>query len=161
MRAVIFTLSLFGLVPLSVVTAQAFEWQELGETTYGMCAGCHGAAGEGIQGVFPPFAGHLPAVVALEGGRTFLINTLLYGLSGEVVILGEPYNGYMSAWETLSDEQIAAVLNHSLYAWGNDAQLPEDFGPILPEEVAAARGAGLSSGDVFELRKALNLGADE
>jgi hypothetical protein len=51
----------------------------------------------------------------------------------------------------LSDEQIAATLNHELTSWGNDAAL-QDFSPITPEEVAALREEALSPQQVLELR---------
>ena len=158
MRYWLVSIGLYGLSCLGLVYAQSFDWQDLGETTYATCSGCHGAEGAGIPGTFPPHAGHLPNIVAQEGGRSYLINTLLYGLSGEISVLGETYNGAMPAWASLSDEQIAAVLNHELHAWGNDALLPEDFSIILPGEVAAARDADLSPEDVLELRNALELG---
>ena len=146
-----------ALVSLLAATSaqEAFDWEPLGEETYGTCAGCHGSEGEGVPGVFPPHAGHLPTLVATEEGRTYLTNVMLYGLSGEIEVLGESYTGAMPAWSSLSDEQIAAVLNHSLSAWGNAELLPGDFALYTPEDIAAERGKELSAADVQELRTAL------
>ena len=61
---------------------------ELGAQTYTNCDGCHQANGEGIAGVFPPLAGHLPEVVAVDGGKAYLVETLLWGLQGQIEIDG-------------------------------------------------------------------------
>lgn len=151
-----------GLI-LVVFAAQAqdFDWQDLGERTYANCMGCHQATGVGIPPIFPPLAGHLPNIAAKEGGREYLINILLFGLQGEISVLGESYNGAMPSWSSLSDEQIAAVVNYQLHSWGNDELLPEDFAIILPEEVAAQRDAGLTAADVHAARGELGLADDE
>jgi mono/diheme cytochrome c family protein/heme/copper-type cytochrome/quinol oxidase subunit 4 len=125
----------------------------LGERTYtSTCQGCHQAGGAGLPGVFPPLAGNMPSLHNAEGGREYLIDVLLYGLTGQIQVNGQTYNGVMPPWAGLSDEQIAAVLNHELTAWGNDAEL-ESFTPILPDEVAARRGA--SPGNLNERRQEL------
>jgi mono/diheme cytochrome c family protein len=86
-----------------------------------------------------------------------MIHTVLYGLQGEVKIKGNTYNGVMTAWGALlKDEQIAAVLNHVLTSWGNDALL-EDFKPITPEEVALERATPMTAQEVYESRAALNI----
>jgi mono/diheme cytochrome c family protein/heme/copper-type cytochrome/quinol oxidase subunit 4 len=125
----------------------------LGERTYtSTCQGCHQAGGAGLPGVFPPLAGNMPSLHNAEGGREYLIDVLLYGLTGQIQVNGQTYNGVMPPWAGLSDEQIAAVLNHELTAWGNDAEL-ESFTPILPDEVAARRGG--SPGNLNERRQEL------
>lgn len=150
-------LSVLLLVAFGSALAQA-DWAAIGEETYtANCAACHQAEGAGIPGAFPPLAGHMPTIVAAEGGREYLLHVMLYGLQGEIQVLGAAYNGVMPPWPQLSDEQIAAVLNHELHAWGNDAMLPEGFTPITPEEVAAQRELGLTPARVLEQRQALNL----
>ena len=135
----------------------AFDWQELGTTIYtGNCSSCHQPNGEGIVGAFPPLAGHMPELLQAEDGREYLINVLLYGLQGEINVEGQTYNGVMTAWASLGDEQIAAVLNHESTSWGN-ADALSTFEPFQPGEIAAQRGLGLSSTDVYELRQTLGL----
>ena len=57
--------------------------EELGESTYSAnCVACHQPNGEGIAGAFPPLAGHIPELYNAEGGREYIINTVLYGLQG-------------------------------------------------------------------------------
>ncbi len=139
-----------------------FQWQELGEATFATCAGCHQATGEGLPSVFPPLANHLPNVEVKEGGRRYLINVVLFGLQGEIQALGETYNGVMPSWgDSLSDEQVAAVLNHELHSWGNSELLREDFAPITPEEVATERALSKVAQEVYELRSQLGLTIEE
>jgi len=132
--------------------------EELGAQVYGAnCASCHQANGQGIPGAFPPLAGHVPELVAPDGGRTYLIDTLLYGLQGQISVSGQTYNGVMPAWGHLSDEQIAAVVSYISYEWDNAADLPDGFSPFGTDEVAGERGKGLSGSDVLDLRGELAL----
>ena len=138
------------------------EWQELGETTFGVCSSCHQADGMGLPAFYPALAGHIPNVEAKEGGRAYIINVVLFGLSGQIETLGETYNGMMSPWNAMfSDEEIAAVLNHELHSWGNADMLRADFTPITADEVAAERAVAKTSDEVYELRSHLGLTADE
>jgi mono/diheme cytochrome c family protein/heme/copper-type cytochrome/quinol oxidase subunit 4 len=134
-------------------------WDEaLGQQVYAAnCASCHQATGAGIPGAFPPLAGHAPELVSVDGGRTFLVDALLYGLQGQISVAGVSYNGVMPAWAFLSDEQIAAVANYTLFSWDNDAALPDGFAPITADEVAAERGKGWTGADVLDLRTDLDL----
>lgn len=142
-------------------SAQAADgaWdEELGADVYGAnCASCHQANGQGVPGAFPPLAGHVPALVTPDGGRTYLVDTLLYGLQGQIRVSSQTYNGVMPAWAHLSDEQIAAVANYVSYEWDNAADLPDDVSPFDADEVADERGKGLTGGDVLDLRGELAL----
>ncbi len=122
------------------------------------CASCHQATGAGVPGAFPPLAGHVPALYNAD--RSYLVNLLLYGLQGEIQVLGEPYNGAMPAWSQLSDDDIAATLNYVSTAWDNEGTL-EDFQPFGADEIAPARDAALSTDEVYALRQELGLSADE
>jgi mono/diheme cytochrome c family protein len=119
------------------------------------CAGCHQATGGGIVGVFPPLAGHADDLYRADGG-TYLINVLLYGLQGPIVVAGTTYSGFMPAWAHLSDEQIAAVINHVIAGF-DGIDTPDDFDAIRPADVAAERNKGLSPAAVHELRSRLRL----
>lgn len=133
------------------------DWLVLGQRTYtANCAACHQVNGQGIPGAFPPLAGHAPELVAPPGGRVFLIHSILYGLVGPITVDGVSYNGVMPPWPLLSDDEVAAVLNYIVTAWGNDALL-RDFTPITPAEVAAERGKNLTSSQVHQARQALGL----
>jgi cytochrome c oxidase subunit 2 len=130
----------------------------LGEGVYAAnCSACHQASGEGLAGAFPPLRGHAVDVFGTEGGRDYLVDVLLYGLQGPITVAGTSYGGVMPAWQQLGDEELAAVLNYVLTAWGNDAVLPGDTDPYVAEEIAARRGVGSSPQDVYELRQTLAL----
>lgn len=130
--------------------------RELGESIYAQnCASCHQAGGAGVPGAFPPLAGTLPPVFQAEDGQEYLIDVVLYGLTGEIEVAGQTYNGFMPAWgDTLSNEEVAAVLNHELTAWENEAAFDE-FVPITPQEVEARRGQ--DPGDLAERRSQLQI----
>ncbi len=102
-------------------------------------------------------AGHVPELVTPDGGRTYLVDTLLYGLQGQIRVAGQTYNGVMPAWAHLSDDEIAAVVNYVSYEWDNAADLPDGFSPFLADEVADERGKGLTGSDVNDLRGELEL----
>ncbi len=82
------------------------------------CAGCHGAAGTGVPGTFPPLA-HNPVVT---GDPKRVIGIVLNGLTGKIAVNGASYNGQMPAWKgTLTNKQIADVITYIRNAWGNKA----------------------------------------
>ena len=128
----------------------------LGASTYTNCVGCHQPTGAGIPGAFPPLVGHVTDLFNADGGRQYVIQMMLYGVQGPIVVNGNNYNGFMPGWQQLSDEAVAAVLNHTLTEWGN-ADLIDDFDAIRAAEVAAERGLGLSAGDVYQRRGELGL----
>ncbi|MGH8507515.1 MAG: c-type cytochrome [Gammaproteobacteria bacterium] len=111
--------------------AAAASWKVLGEQVYGnYCASCHQASGEGLAGVFPPLksAAVVLAEDPAEHGRI-----VVQGLTGKVID-GVTYSSPMPSFaEQLSDEAIAAVVNHERTSWGNAAPL------ITAEQVAALR----------------------
>jgi mono/diheme cytochrome c family protein len=131
--------------------------RELGAQVYTQnCSACHQATGQGIPGVFPPLANHALDLYAADGGRTYLIDVILYGLQGPIEVDGRTYTGLMPAFAQLNDEQVAAVINHSVV--GFDAvDDPDDFDAITPDEVAAERGKGLAPLDVHAQRQELGL----
>ncbi len=112
--------------PVAVVTAETVD----GSTVFaGNCAACHQATGQGLAGVFPPLAG---ADWVLENdGR--LVQILLHGINGEIVVNGATYNGVMPAFSQLSDVELAAVLSYIRSSWGNDAA------PITTQQVVEGR----------------------
>jgi mono/diheme cytochrome c family protein len=131
-----------------------FKWQELGARVFDAnCGICHQQSGQGVAGAFPPLAGHVAESFAQRNGREYLVRLVLFGLEGAIVVNGNTFDSAMPPWAQLSDDEIAAALDHVLSAWGNDKLLPRDFAPILPSDVAAARGQRLTSGEVLALRR--------
>ena len=135
-------------------TPQAeFKWQELGARVFGAsCSVCHQENGQGIAGAFPPLAGHVAELFGERKGRDYLVRVVLFGLEGPIAIKDNMFVGAMPPWPQLSDDEIAAALDHVLSAWGNDKLLPRDFTPILPSDVAAARAQRMTAVDVHALR---------
>ncbi|BAW02552.1 cytochrome c class I [Thermus thermophilus] len=127
-----------------------------GAKLYAQCAGCHQANGQGIPGAFPPLAGHVAEILSKQGGREYLIKVLLWGLQGQIEVKGVKYNGNMSAFNGLKDEEIAAVLNHIATAWGDDKKV-KGFKPFTAEEVKKLRAQKLTPQQVLEERKKLGL----
>jgi mono/diheme cytochrome c family protein len=139
---------------LSAAPAMAADGGALGAETYAAtCALCHQPTGLGLPGTFPPLAGHAPAILARPGARAYLSRLMLYGLEGEITVDGKPFSTIMPPLgETLSDEQLAAALNHVLNSWDNDKALPAGFTPFVPADIAAARTPKMTAAEVYALR---------
>jgi nitrite reductase (NO-forming) len=124
---------LFGIL----FTSSSLPEQELAEsikrgkevyTLY--CQNCHLEDGKGMPGINPPVA----KADYLKKPIDTLINVILKGQSGEVVVNGKKYNVPMPAQEYLTDVQIADVLNYTKNSLGN--KIP---GVVTPEMVQALR----------------------
>ena len=76
------------------------------------CAVCHQAGGVGVPGQFPRLAGRAGAIAAKPEGKAFLPQVLLNGMSGRITVDGEQILGVMPAFDSLSDDDIAAVLTY-------------------------------------------------
>jgi cytochrome c oxidase subunit II len=139
--------SQFGRAARAAPTATAPSDAEVdGPALYaGNCASCHGPAGAGIAGAFPPLSGHGADLAA--AGRSYVVDATLYGLQGAIRVAGRDYDGVMPAWGHLGDAQIAAILNHVLGMGG-----PE-VAPYTPDDVARERGKGWGPGDVATSRR--------
>jgi mono/diheme cytochrome c family protein len=95
------------------------EQMELGKRLYGPhCADCHGPAGQGSAGAYPPLAGnravvmdsHINAVQAILSG----------GFSPATAAVPQPYG--MPPFRTLlTDAELAAVASFVRQSWGNKA----------------------------------------
>jgi ubiquinol-cytochrome c reductase cytochrome b subunit len=90
-----------------------------GATVYtANCAGCHGAAGAGQPGVFPPLANN-PVVTGPADAVIKIVND---GLTTPITVNGAKFAGSMPAWKgNLTPAQIADVLTYVRSAWGNKA----------------------------------------
>jgi len=81
------------------------------------CVACHQANGAGVPGVFPPLA----KSEWVEGEPKVLVQILLHGISGELTVGSETYNGMMPAFNKLSDNELAALASHVRTNFGNSA----------------------------------------
>ena len=103
----------------------------LGKQVYeNKCAACHQLTGQGLPGVFPPLKDN---AVVTAADPTEHIRIVLRGLTGKT-IGGVAYATPMPPFaDQLSDEEVAAVLNHERTSWGHQAPM------VKPEDVVARR----------------------
>jgi nitrite reductase (NO-forming) len=100
------------------------------------CAACHQPDGKGIASAFPPLA---KSDVLAKRDTKSIIGIVKNGLTGEIVVNGEKYNGVMPALG-LSDDDIANVLTYVYSAWGNTKKT------ITPEDVRSVPKLGGNNG---------------
>ncbi|MBC5826237.1 MAG: cytochrome c, partial [Candidatus Eremiobacteraeota bacterium] len=98
--------------------AAGFDYEASGTSAYAAnCASCHGAGGAGVSGTFPALAGD-PVVTA--GNPRQHIITVLKGLQGKA-IRSKSFAAAMPSFSQLSDQDIAAIIDHERTSWGNHA----------------------------------------
>lgn len=97
-----------------------------GKEVYALhCQNCHMEDGKGLPDVNPPLA----KADYLKKPAKHLIEIMLKGQTGEITVNGIKYNGSMLAYDYLSDEQIADVLNYIRNSWGN--KIPGTVTPAM------------------------------
>jgi len=94
------------------------------------CAVCHMVDGSGVPNMQPALDGGNKLVMGDPGT---LIALLLKGAEGALPANRQRYANQMPAFDTLSDDEIAAVLSYIRSSFGNKAPA------ITPKQVAAAR----------------------
>ncbi len=100
-----------------------------GEEVYGKtCKACHQVTGKGIPSAFPPLA---ESDYLLED-KNRVIKTVLEGLTGEITVNGNVFNGTMTP-QAISDQEVVDVVNYVLNSWGNAG------GEVTLEDVAAQK----------------------
>ena len=96
------------------------------------CASCHQADGFGTDEAYPPLAGS----GWVTGDANRLVRVILHGLTGEIEVAGQMYEGVMPPWGgLLKDEEIAAVATYVRNSFGNAAPA------VTPATVAKLRAA--------------------
>src|SRR5690606_13432139 len=81
------------------------------------CAACHLRDGKGDGGRFPSLAG----TDWVTGDKRRLIDVVLNGLEGPIVVNEQPFNGIMPPHSFLKDTEVASVLTYIRKSFGNDA----------------------------------------
>ncbi len=120
-----------GPAPEAIVAQNTEEQIQFGQRVYEVnCMACHQAGGTGIPNAFPPLA----ASDFLNADHSRAIGAILNGLSEQIEVNGQSYNGVMPAMR-LSDEDIANVLTFALNSWDNNG------GSVSAADVAAQRAA--------------------
>lgn len=84
------------------------------------CASCHMVDGQGIEGTFPPLTN-----VSWVKDQEKLIEVLLNGLQGKIVVEGVEYDGLMPSFDFLSDDEITKIINYVRTNFGNTYSLIE------------------------------------
>ncbi len=98
------------------------------------CAMCHQPEGQGLEGVFPPLAkSDYFKTLASKDDRSELIDIVLNGKSGKIVVNGKEYNGVMTPVSGLSDNDLSALLTFVGSTWGNKVK------PFSASEITKAR----------------------
>lgn len=88
------------------------------------CSQCHQADGKGLPGAFPPLAG---SATVNDGDYRKMASIILNGYDAL------PGYGIMPPQGHLSDDEIAAIMNHERSSWGNDAP------PVTAEQIKEVR----------------------
>lgn len=108
------------------------------------CSPCHQQDGRGLPGAFPPLAGRAGKLAAADRG--YPLRVVLFGLQGPLTIGAATYDNAMPGWPQLTDDDLAAVLNHVTSLGGGTAP------GYTAEEVAAARAQALTPQEVHASR---------
>jgi putative membrane-bound dehydrogenase-like protein len=113
--------------PVAPTRAQLQDGRKVYSTT---CAACHQASAQGLPEKYPPLAGS----EWVTGDERRLLRIVLQGLTGDIDVGGETYNGAMPGWGAiLKDADVAAVATYLRNSFGNRASA------IAPTTVAGVR----------------------
>jgi mono/diheme cytochrome c family protein len=124
-----------------------------GKSTFdGKCAVCHQAGGKGMDGLAPPLVEYPGKYAGSSDGRAQLGHTVMYGMFGPIKVKEKSYNFKMPSFASLSDEEIADVLNYVVF------DLNAEHGAAKPfdaAEVKAWRAGPLDGSAVHQRRDAV------
>jgi len=133
MKKVVFVSMCALLISSMSAIAQKFDLKASitrGKEVYtAQCMSCHLEQGEGIESVYPPLA----KSDYLMADKKRSIDQVLHGMTGQITVKGANYDGVMTGFEALSDEEVSDVLNYIRNSFGNKG------GAVTPEEVKASR----------------------
>jgi mono/diheme cytochrome c family protein len=128
MNKIFFFTSILACGSLLFISATRQD-KKKGKEVYALnCQSCHMEKGEGMEGVYPPLA----KTSYLKDTKK-IIDVILNGQFGEVIVNGKKYNTDMPAQAYLTDEQIADVLTYIRSSWGNK------YPAVKPAQVKAQR----------------------
>ncbi|HEX7874320.1 MAG TPA: cytochrome c [Sphingobium sp.] len=113
------------------------------------CSMCHQTTGAGLPGTFPRLAGRAAQIASSPDGRAYLVKVLANGLYGPITVDGKAISGMMPGMGTMSDQDIADVLNYAV-------ALKKVGKPALytAAEVAKVRADGKMSGSAVAAERA-------
>jgi putative membrane-bound dehydrogenase-like protein len=90
------------------------EFREKGRKNFNTCMACHGAEGQGVDGVGPRLAGSK----WVQGDPNALVRIVLHGFANKSENKKD-IAGVMPGHSYLSDDQLASVLTFIRQSWGN------------------------------------------
>ncbi len=127
-------------------TTGQFRWQQLGERSYvSNCSACHRPDGGGWD-QYPSIA-HTLALAAAPGGREYVVDLHLYGLTSDRWRAPMPPMGH------IQDAEMAAVINYVMTGLGTVE--PADISLLYtPDDIVARRGQQLTPAQVNSRRPA-------
>ena len=97
------------------------------------CQVCHRADGSGLPGQFPRLAGRVGPIASTPAGRAYLVDLVLTGMGGKIMVDDRPIMGFMPAYARLPDADLAAILTYAAALGGGAAK------PFTVAEIAAGR----------------------
>jgi mono/diheme cytochrome c family protein len=105
-----------------------------GEKTYkAYCQTCHQPTGLGLPPAFPPLA---KSDYLTSQSKDKVIQSVVFGLSGEITVNGKKYNGVMNPIPSnYTEKDVADVLTYVYGAWGNSGKT------ITEADVKAAKAS--------------------
>lgn len=81
------------------------------------CSTCHQRNGKGDENRFPPLAGS----EWVTGDPDRLMDVVINGMQGEIMVNGKTYNNLMPGFDYLSDNQVSVILTYIRDNFGNEA----------------------------------------
>lgn len=93
------------------------------------CSNCHQADGRGLRKVYPPVAGS----DFLKDNFGRVVCGMKFGMDGEMMVNGVPFQQLMPGDITLTELEIAEIATYVYNAWGEGRGLVDakDVGPML------------------------------
>jgi mono/diheme cytochrome c family protein len=140
------------LASAQIASAQTVHYPGGKSTFDGKCAVCHQAGGKGMDGLAPPLVDYPGKYADAKEGREQLGHTVLYGMFGPIKVKDKTYNFKMPSFASLSDAEIADVLNYVVFDL--DAQ-HGNAKPFDATEIHALRATALDASVVHQQRDAV------
>ena len=126
-----------------------------GEAIYAEhCAACHQMGGVGTPGLAPPLLNTLGPQLSSPKAVQYFCRVVVAGMVGRITVQGEPYNGAMPAFASLSDDDLAAVLDYVVNDLNSSVKPPALVSPTSAD-ISKARAAAPKPNDVWRLRQQL------
>lgn len=93
------------------------------------CSNCHQGNGAGLRRVYPP----VDKSDYLDTHFAQVICAMKYGLRGEIVVNGVPYNQAMPGELRLTELELAEIATYLYNSWGRDRGLVDvsEIHPLL------------------------------